>query len=92
MSSKQDELPWTLTRKLFPIRLCFAIRINKSKDQSLANDGIDMYSPYFSYREFYVAGCQGMDPGTICVLLTPKKAGDDQDLVENVLYLEVLLP
>lgn len=80
------------TRKQFPIHLCFAITINKSQGQSLAYVGIDLRSPCFSHEQFYVAGSQGQDSRTISVLLRPRQTGNDQDLVENVVYSEVLLP
>ncbi len=92
LSTKEGELRWTLTRKQFLIRLCFAITINKSQGQSLAHVGIDLRSLCFSHGQFYVAGSRGPDSRRICVLLRPRKAGDKQDLVENVVYPEVLLP
>lgn len=42
--SQQGRLPFTLTRHQFPVRLCFAMDINKSPGQSLETVGVDLYS------------------------------------------------
>ena len=92
MSTKEGELPWILTRKQFPIRLCFAITVNKLQGQSLAHVGIDFRSPCFSHGQFYVESSRGRDMRCICVLLRPKWMGELEDLMENIVFSEVLLP
>ena len=47
--NKEGDYPWILMRKQFPICLCFAMTVIKSKEQSLSVVGIDLISSYFSY-------------------------------------------
>jgi len=44
--SHQGELPFTLTRHQFPVRLCFAMNNNKSPGQSLETVGVDLHSAF----------------------------------------------
>ncbi len=42
LSTTEGELPFILSRKQFPIRLCFAMTINKAQGQSLDMVGINL--------------------------------------------------
>ena len=48
------DLPFQFKRLQFPIRLAFAITINKAQGQSLEKCGIDFNSDCFSYGQLYV--------------------------------------
>ncbi|CEG79904.1 hypothetical protein RMATCC62417_14314 [Rhizopus microsporus] len=54
-STQEGELPFVLTRKQFPIRLCFAMTINKSQGQTLKCVGIDLRRSSFMHGQLYVA-------------------------------------
>ena len=55
LTSGPDDFPFTLQRRQFPLRLAFAMTINKSQGQSLKLVGIDLRSPVFSHGQLYVA-------------------------------------
>ncbi|KAE8189004.1 hypothetical protein CF336_g5924 [Tilletia laevis] len=61
--------PFTLERRQFPLRLCFAITINKSQGQSLGRIGIDVRTPCFSHGQLYVALSRATDASQVRVLL-----------------------
>lgn len=44
-----------IRRKQFPIRICYAMTINKSQGQSLNRVGLFLPRPVFSHRQIYVA-------------------------------------
>jgi len=46
LHSQPGELPFKLTRRQFPFRLCFAMDINKSQGQSLETVGLDLNSAF----------------------------------------------
>jgi ATP-dependent DNA helicase PIF1 len=48
-------LSFTLRRREFPMRLAFAMTINKAQGQSLKVVGIHLHTPVFSHRQLYVA-------------------------------------
>ncbi|XP_073511472.1 ATP-dependent DNA helicase PIF1-like [Phyllobates terribilis] len=50
-----SDLPFDFKRLQFPIRLAFAMSINKAQGQSLKVVGIDLQSPCFSHGQLYVA-------------------------------------
>ena len=52
----KSELPFTLRRRQFPVRLAYCIRINKGQGQSLKTVGIFLPSPeaIFSHGQLYV--------------------------------------
>ena len=45
----ETKLPFTLRRRQFPIRLCYAMTINKSQDQSLKDAILYLPKPVFSH-------------------------------------------
>ena len=82
-----DGLPFILTRTQFPLKLCFAMSINKSQGQSF--DSVGLYLPensrIFGHGQLYVAlsRCRRRD-GIKVDIATKKK------LIDNIVYREVL--
>ena len=89
ITSNDGELPYIIKRFQFPIRLCFAMTINKSQGQSLNHVGVDLRLPVFSHGQLYVALSRVTDVNNLCVLLPP---GRTDRRTANIIYNEVLLP
>ncbi|PIA46918.1 hypothetical protein AQUCO_01500446v1 [Aquilegia coerulea] len=81
------ETPFPMSRRQFPVRLAFAMTINKSQGQSVKYVGIDLRNPVFSHGQLYVAFSRCTSSDRISVLL-PK---DDDNTTTNVVYPNVLL-
>ena len=76
---------FTLVRKQFPVRLCFAMTINKSQGQSFEKVGLDLQMPVFSHGQFYVAVSRVCSTNSLYILL-PK----DSNKTENIIWPELL--
>lgn len=87
MNTTEGVLLWIVSRKQFPIRLCFAMTVNKPQGQSLDTVGVDLRIPAFTHGQLYVALSRVTDVSRLCVLLLDQ--GDRT--TANVLYPEVLL-
>jgi len=72
----------------FPVRLAFALSINKAQGQSVQYVGLDVYIPVFAHGQLYVALSQATSSHNIKVLLP-----DDvtEPIISNIVYEEVLL-
>jgi hypothetical protein len=55
LSSSADSVPFVMRRVQFPIRLSFAMTINKSQGQTLDRVGVLLSRPCFSHGQLYVA-------------------------------------
>ncbi len=86
LSSSNEGLTFTLTRKQFPVRLCFAMTINKSQGQSFETVGIDLRTPAFSHGQFYVAVSRTSSVASLHVLMT----NQETRTTSNIIYPEVL--
>lgn len=89
LSTTEGELPFILTRKQFPIRLCFAMTINKVQGQSLDVVGVDLRIPVFTHGQLYVALSRATNVDALVVLQpdTPETVS----ATTNIVYPEVLL-
>ena len=50
-----EDIPVKFRHRQFPVRLAFAMTINKSQGQSVANVGLDLHTSVFSHGQLYVA-------------------------------------
>ncbi|XP_026455306.1 ATP-dependent DNA helicase PIF1-like [Papaver somniferum] len=63
------ELSINMTRRQFPVRLAYAMTIDKSQGQSVKYVGIDLRTPVFSHGQLYVALSRCTAANRIKVLL-----------------------
>ena len=83
--------PFKMKRKQFPVRLCFAMTINKAQGQTIPNVGIYLPELVFSHDQLYVALLRGISRGNTKVLVKPNdKSNGDDVYTSNVVYKQVL--
>ncbi|XP_026450717.1 ATP-dependent DNA helicase PIF1-like [Papaver somniferum] len=86
-----SELNTQMERRQFPIRVAYAMTINKSQGQSVKNVGIYLRTQVFSHGQLYVALSRCTAARRI-TLLFPNESNVSKDpLTKNVVYPEVLL-
>jgi hypothetical protein len=83
------DLTFTLTRLQFPIRLVFAMTINKAQGQSLQRVGVDLRDPVFGHGQLYVAMSRTTDVHGLSVLFRPENR---EYITDNVVFPEMLQP
>ena len=69
LTPSSTALPFHFTRRQFPVRLAFAMTINKSQGQSVKYVGLDIRVPVFSHGQLYVALSRATSPNHIAALL-----------------------
>ncbi|KAG2457947.1 PIF1 helicase, partial [Polypterus senegalus] len=74
-----SNLPFQFKRVQFPVRLCFAMTINKSQGQTLQKVGIDLRQDCFTHGQLYVV-CSTVSSAHSLVILQPEGRTD------NVVY------
>jgi len=84
----EDDLPIIMRRVQFPVRLSFAMTINKSHGQTFDRVGLLLPSPVFKHGQLYVAFSRVRDSQSIRVGIY----GDDRGrfVTKNIVYREVL--
>ena len=89
--SEDITLPFKFKRKQFPIRLSFAMTINKAQGQTIPNVGIYLPEPVFSHGQLYVALSRGVSLRTTWLLAKPNKEIDPSEKrTKNIVYIDVL--
>lgn len=86
-TSPIDDYPFILTRKQYPVRLCFAMTANKSQGQFLQHVGVDIRNQAFVHGQFFVAISRALDIRKLTLLFEK----DSECMVENVVWPEILL-
>ncbi|CAI9303567.1 unnamed protein product [Lactuca saligna] len=69
-----SDLPFIFIRKQFPIKVCYAMTINKSQGQSLKKVGLYLTNSVFTHGQLYVALSRATSPDSIKILLQQEEA------------------
>lgn len=89
--SEDINLPFKFKRKQFPIRLSFAMTINKAQGQTILIVGIYLPEPVFAHGQLYVALSRGVSRQTTWVLFRPNNEVDPSGKrTKNIVYRDVL--
>jgi len=86
MSPSGTNWPFVLRRRQFPVRMAFAITINKSQGQTFNNVGVYLSSPVYSHGQLYVTISRVTSSANIKIF---NGQGPD-GCMRNVVYKEVL--
>ena len=55
ITPSSTQVPFEFCRRQFPVRVCFAMSINKSQGQSVKHVGLDVRNAVFTHGQLYVA-------------------------------------
>ncbi|XP_051202148.2 uncharacterized protein [Lolium perenne] len=78
--SDNDMFPFRFKRKQFPIRLSFAMTINKAQGQTIPTVGVYLPEPVFSHGQLYVALSRATAKSNIKILAIKD---DEKDKTKN---------
>ena len=81
-----SDFPIEFKRLQFPLKMSFAMSINKSQGQTLDVAGVHLKNPCFSHGQLYVALSRVGSPDKLFILPTDSDDGS----TENVVYREML--
>ncbi|XP_033138010.1 ATP-dependent DNA helicase PIF1-like [Brassica rapa] len=86
LSESVTKHPFTLERRQFPIRLCYAMTINKSQGQSLKGVVLYLPKPVFTHGQLYVGLSRVTTKSGLKII-----QGKDQKIgrVKNTVYKEI---
>lgn len=88
LTAADPKWPFVLRRKQFPIKVSYAMTINKSQGQSLKYVGLYLPKPVFSHSQLYVALSRVTSPKGLKTLIL-EEDGKYVEYTKNVVYHEV---
>jgi len=80
------DISFKFRRRQFPVRLAFAMTINKAQGQSVKFVGLDLRVPVFAHGQLYVALSRATSHSRIKVLLK-----ENMRTATNVVYKQILI-
>jgi len=85
------DLTFQMKRHQFPVRLAFALSINKAQGQSVKSVGIYLKTPVFAHGQLYVALSRATASNNIKVLLPSEGPDMPESTTHNIVYNEILI-
>ncbi|KAM0910887.1 hypothetical protein ACQ4PT_013858 [Festuca glaucescens] len=89
LNATNPEWPFVFQWRQFPVRVCYAVTINKSHGQTLKKVGLYLQSPVFTHGQLYVAVSRVTSPEGLRVLIA-EEDGSCGFETRNIVYREVL--
>jgi hypothetical protein len=82
--------PFKLRRRQFPVRLSFAMTINKAQGQTFDRLGLFLPQPVFSHGQLYVAFSRVRSLASIKVRIIETRDDTKTDRTKNIVFKEIL--
>ena len=89
MNRHESKWPFTLKRRQFPIKISYAMTINKSQGQSLNKIGIYLEDEIFTHGQLYVALSRVTTPEGLHILIHNLNF-KYRNHIKNIVYKEIL--
>jgi hypothetical protein len=89
LTLKTNKWPFVLERRQYPIKVCYAMTINKSQGQTLSSVGVYLKRHVFSHGQLYVAISRVTSNVGLKILIVDDD-GNCSNETRNVVYREVL--
>ncbi|KAG2624578.1 hypothetical protein PVAP13_3KG144027, partial [Panicum virgatum] len=80
--------PFVLSRRQFPIKVCYSMTINKSQGQTLSNVGVYLRKPVFTHGQLYVAVSRVKERKGLKILIE-NEDGTCGNKTTNIVYKEI---
>ena len=87
--SSTADLPFEFRRTQFPLRLAFAMTINKAQGQTLKYVGLCLTEPVFTHGQLYVALSRVTDAANLRMIVPDTESAHTEGKIKNVVYTEV---
>ena len=83
-----SQVPFEFCRRQFPVKVCFAMSINKSQGQSVKHVGLDLRNAVFTHGQFYVASSRVTSVWNIKAIWD---CNSNEPVTRNIVYPEVII-